>query len=125
MLAALMTQDYAEQAQQLLQMRSENGLPPLGYLFMLRCDSADGAAAEQFLHSVRRAAGNPQGITLIGPLPSALPRRAGKFRFQLMVLATSRASLRQIALALVTSADSQPRAGDLRWSIDVDATEVT
>ena len=125
MLSALMTQNYAEQAKQLLEMRSENGLPPLGYLFMLRCDSADGAAAEQFLHSVRRAAGNPQGITLIGPLPSALPRRAGKFRFQLMVLANSRASLRQIALALVASAESQPRAGDLRWSIDVDATEVT
>ena len=101
------------------------GLPPAGHLVMIRCDSADAAAAERFLHELRRHCSTlPEGVTVIGPLPSALPRRAGKFRFQLTLLASSRGAIHQATNRMIAAADALRTRGDLRWSVDVDATEV-
>ena len=92
---------------------------------MIRCDSADGNAAEGFLQQLRRrCADTSREITVIGPLPSALPRRAGKFRFQLTLLAASRGAVHRATARMVAVAEQLKSRGDLRWSVDVDPTEV-
>ena len=58
------------------------------------------------------------------PLPSPMPRRAGKFRNQLVVSATGRGPGQVAARILVQQAEQIPARGDLKWSIDVDPLDI-
>ncbi|GAB3284947.1 primosomal protein N' [Parahaliea aestuarii] len=124
-LQSLLQLSYAEQARQLLQQRRELGLPPCGQMLMLRTDATDAEAGEHFLAALRRAFEQaPQAqCQLIGPLPSPMPRRQGRYRSQLLVLARSRPAARAAAAQLVALAEGLPRSGGLNWSIDVDPSE--
>lgn len=120
-----LTQSYSERARQLLQQRLQSGLPPYGHLVMFRCDAVNAAEGERFLQRLRsQCRGIPEDVSMIGPLPSALPRRAGRFRFQLTLLSPSRASIHRATHALITDAEAMGSPGNLKWSVDVDATEV-
>ena len=66
----------------------------------------------------------PASVRLIGPLPSALPRRAGRFRWQLWCLSASRGDAAHAAAVLVEAAEAQPRGTALGWFIDIDPQEV-
>lgn len=126
LLQQLMTGGYRAVAGELLDKRLVQGLPPGGQLALLRCDSRDEQAGEQFLRTLRRQVENflPRGSQLIGPLPSALPRRAGRYRWQLWCLSQGRTAAAGAAEALVSAAETQPRRGGLNWFIDIDPQEV-
>ncbi len=122
LLKALLTRPYADIAADLLLQRQRRGLPPSGHLLLLRTDARNEGQGESFLRSVRQ--GGEHRVTpasqLIGPLPSAMPRRAGKHRSQLICLSPDRASASSAAAVLVAQAESlRPPAG-LSWFIDVD-----
>ena len=124
-LQAMLTQSYGQRARAMLEERCQSGLPPAGHLVLIRCDSADASAAEGFLQQLRRrCADASRAITVIGPLPSALPRRAGKFRFQLTLLAASRGAVHRATAHMVAAAGQLKARGDLRWSVDVDPSQV-
>ena len=93
---------------------------------MIRSDCRDAQRGEDFLRQLRERCGGklPPGCALIGPLPSPMQRRAGKYRSQLLLTAADRQRARQAARLLVTQAESLPARGDMKWSIDVDPTDV-
>ncbi|WP_116368007.1 primosomal protein N' [Parahaliea mediterranea] len=124
-LQSLLQLSYAEQARQLLQQRRELGLPPSGHLLMLRTDATNAEAGEQFLATLRQAFERAPvaQCQLIGPLPSPMPRRQGRYRSQLLVLAQVRPAARAAACRLVSLAEGLPRNSGLNWSIDVDPSE--
>ena len=125
-LQAMLHSDYHQQATAMLADRSQRGLPPNGYLLLIRSDCKDGDYGEQFLRDLRAASESalPTGVTLIGPLPAPMQRRAGLFRSQLLLQASSRAAAQQAARVLVQGADlARPRHG-LNWSIDVDPQDL-
>lgn len=126
LLQGLLRDGYSRVATDLLKQRRAAGLPPAGQLCLLRCDSRDEQAGEQFLRGVRRQveARLPASARLIGPLPSALPRRAGRFRWQLWCLSAARGDAAQAAAMLVAAAEAQPRGSALGWFIDIDPQEV-
>ena len=101
-------------------------MPPYGQLLMVRTDCSEQAVGEQFLQRLRQASEKalPNDCQMVGPLPSAMPRRAGKFRSQLMVMSKTRSALQHCASTLVQQAGSLRAAGDLKWSIDIDPQEV-
>lgn len=117
---------YAGVARELLAQREGRKLPPVGRLCMLRADAEQAGAGEQFLRAVRRGLGGqlPPGTQLIGPLPSAMPRRAGRYRSQLLCLCRERRSAAQSARLLVAAAEAQAAPPRLHWFIDIDPTEV-
>jgi len=124
MLAAL-EQTYSQRARALLDQRQQAGLPPFGHLVMFRCDSVDATEGERFLQRLRsQSRGIPGNVSIIGPLPSALPRRAGRYRFQLTLLSSSRASIHQATHLLISEAERLRAPANLKWTVDVDATEV-
>ena len=66
----------------------------------------------------------PAGARLIGPLPSPMQRRAGKFRSQLILLAPDRRAAQLAADILVAEAESVPVRRGLKWSVDVDPQDL-
>ena len=66
----------------------------------------------------------PAGARLIGPLPSPMQRRAGKFRSQLILLARDRRAAQRAADTLVAQAEATPARRDLKWTIDVDPQDL-
>lgn len=125
-LQALLSTDYSNLARQLLQHRIDSGLPPSGQLVMVRSDCSDAVRGESFLQQLRDSVtpSLPRGCTLIGPLPSPMQRRAGKFRSQLLIAAPGRREGSVAARALTQAAEHLTSRGDLKWSIDVDPTDV-
>jgi primosomal protein N' (replication factor Y) len=123
---AMLCSAYAEQARALLAGREAAGMPPFGRLLLVRTDCRDAGNAERFLQSLRDAVGAelPRGANLIGPLPSPLQRRAGQFRFQLLLLAPDRRSAQGAASRLVAAAEAMQARGGLKWSIDIDPQDL-
>jgi primosomal protein N' (replication factor Y) len=123
---ALLSTSYADQARDLLKGRLASGLPPAGQLVVLRSDCKDARYGEQFLHDLRQrsAAHLPPGAGMIGPLPSPMQRRAGRYRSQLLLTAPNRKVAQQAATVLVANADSVKTRQGLNWSIDIDPQDL-
>ncbi len=124
--AALRDGDFEGITGRLLDKRESSALPPFGQLMLLRADARNEHEGETFLRSVRRDAlpSLPGDCQLIGPLPSAMPRRAGRFRWQLWCLARSRRSALIASRQLVERADALKKSRELSWFIDVDPVDV-
>ncbi|MEM8492588.1 MAG: primosomal protein N' [Pseudomonadota bacterium] len=122
----LVSEDYAAFAAQLLLDRRQRGLPPVGQLFVLRCDCSRDSDGETFLRTVLDNARTkiPSRCRVIGPLPAAMPRRAGRYRHQLLCLAEDRQSAQMALKSLLHCAESAKRPRDLNWFVDVDPQEV-
>jgi primosomal protein N' (replication factor Y) len=110
----------------LLEKRRSSGLPPFGQLMLLRSDARNEQDGEAFLRAVKRESQQylPKDCQLIGPLPSAMPRRAGRFRWQLWCIAASRRSAIAAARLLVDRAEVLKKPRELSWFIDVDPSDV-
>lgn len=126
LMQAMLTERYADQARRLLLARAEQGMPPHGRLILLRTDSPATDTGERFLAALRQQADPalPQGCRLIGPLPSPLQRRAGKFRNQLLAMAPDVRQAQRLARLLVHCAEQLPSRQGLNWSIDVDPLDL-
>ena len=125
-LLAMLSTSYAEQARVLLKQRQESGMPPAGQLVVLRTDCPDAEYGEQFLQTLRERSTPflPSGARLIGPLPSPMQRRAGKYRCQLLLTAPTRGAAQTAASVLVANAEALPAKQGLKWSIDIDPQNV-
>ena len=80
----------------------------------------------KFLHAARRAAEKHavRDVRLLGPAPSPMERRAGRFRAQLLLQAPSHSPLQRFMSAWLPVIAALPEARRVRWSIDVDAAEL-
>ena len=108
-------------ADQLLGQREQLGLPPVGALAALRCDSRALDHGLQFLEQVKRGAGISAGeVNVIGPLPAAMARRAGLYRSQLVLQARDRRRLGEVAAKIASTAASTKAPSGLRWFMDID-----
>lgn len=126
LLAMLMKGGYRQISDNLLSARARQKLPPHGQLFMLRTDSKSEKEGEDLLSSIKRDALPliPRSCQVIGPLPSALPRRAGRFRHQIWCMSPARADA-QIALSkLIACAEKYKRSSHTNWFVDVDPQDV-
>lgn len=123
---AMISQSYSEQAAKLLEIRRENGMPPTGFLVVLRTDCPDADYGERFLQDLRQRCTEqlPAETRLIGPLPSPMQRRAGKYRAQLLLMAASRRGAQIAARVLVAHAEELPTRHGLNWTIDVDPQDL-
>ena len=125
-LLAMLTTSYGEQARAMLKRRQESGMPPAGQLVLLRTDCPNAEYGEQFLRTLRERCTPqlPSGARLIGPLPSPMQRRAGKYRCQLLLSAPDRRSAQAAAGLLVANAETMSTKQGLNWTIDIDPQDV-
>ena len=110
LLATLLTDGYDAFAQLALAERQAAGWPPFAALAILRAEAVDSGAMDTFLHAARAAAlalDRPY-VTLLGPAPAAMERRAGRYRGQLLVLANTRPPLHQLLAAWLPLLEDLP-----------------
>lgn len=126
LLRTLLTEGYHHYAAAALAERREAELPPFVNLALLRAEAIDAEAPTRFLAAAAALAKElgSAGVLLLGPVPSPMERRAGRFRAQLLLQAMQRADLHRLLDAWLPPLAQLPAARKVRWSIDVDPMEM-
>ena len=126
LLTTLLREGYNGFARQALAERKAAMLPPFSYQALLRVQAADIQKARAFLETVKQKGEmvdthRPQ---VLGPVPAPMIRRAGVYRYQLLLQDTQRQALQQFLDRLVPEIDKIRKEKNLRWSIDVDPVDL-
>ena len=125
LLRALVEDGYPAFAAATLAEREAAGFPPFGRLALLRAEAPDAKAPEAFLDAAAqhlreqdRTLGT--GVSVLGPVPALMARRAGRHRAQLLLQAADRGPLHRLLAASLPELDALPAGRRARWSLDVD-----
>ncbi|AIY63974.1 primosomal protein N' [Pseudoalteromonas piratica] len=119
LLQDLINNGYQDFAHYALTEREEMQLPPFNCLAIIRCESHNPNDINNFLYDLIPEQ-LPSGIQLLGPVPAALERVAGKYRYQLHVQGNERKELHRYLNQLVSYISQSKLATKVRWSIDID-----
>ncbi len=127
LMLALKSHDYAGAAAQLLAERREMGLPPFAHQALLRVDSPRSDAAERFAQqAVDAAAAFADGtVEILGPATAPMERLAGRYRWQVLLQAIQRPYLQGFLAAWQPSLYKLRPTGQVRWSLDVDPSDLS
>jgi primosomal protein N' (replication factor Y) (superfamily II helicase) len=123
LLMTLLAGGYPLFASQALAEREAAGFPPFGHLALLRAEAPAEAQVREFLAAARGLA-HGSGVELHGPLPAPMTRRAGRYRWQLLLSAAQRPALQALLSTWVPALYDMKQARRVRWSIDVDPLDL-
>ena len=116
--------DFDGFANNLLQERQSAAYPPFVYFALLRAESTHQNKAIQFLRLAKQDLVPSVEVQVMDAIPAPMPRRAGKYRAQLLVSAAQRSSLNSCLAHWLEHIASNPSARKLaatvRWSLDID-----
>lgn len=129
LLINLLTQGYTETAQNLIQERTLWNYPPLGSQALIKVNAADEETAYKFVSKLYTQLKSSQEeiaedtVELLGPMPSPIPKRANRFRFQILISAKNRGNLHHYVANSFSILTQARKLGGTRWSIDIDPTD--
>ncbi|NMP33535.1 primosomal protein N' [Thalassotalea sp. M1531] len=121
LLQDLVNNGYRHFAQQALTERKFARLPPFGYQILLRAEANYPSYPAKFLSALCQY--QYQDCELAGPIPAAMEKKAGKYRYHLIVQSAQRKSLHQATLQILSLMQSHELSNKVRWSIDVDPVD--
>ena len=125
LLLSLLSEGYEGFARAALAERSQASWPPFSRLAAVRDSAKTAEGALEFLTEARKLAGTPpRGLRLLGPVPAAMARRAGRFHAQLLIEGTGRSGLHQFLDSWLPAVEQLPSARRVRWALDVDPIEL-
>lgn len=126
LLRQLLGEGYEGFARSVLEERQAAQLPPFASLALLRAEATSNDAPQAFLHKVRSLVEplGEQWVSLWGPLPAPMERRAGRMRWQLLLQAPSRAQLQGVLKIMTPRLYELPEARKVRWALDVDPVDM-
>ncbi|WJG25975.1 primosomal protein N' [Vibrio furnissii] len=129
LLQALLHNDYSQFAETALAERKLAQLPPYTYLTLFRAEGNQSQPVEDFLRQVRHTLeAHPwceQGCLVLGPTPAPLAKRAGKFRWQLLLQAPSRSVMQKLLASAKPAIQLLPLASKVRWSLDIEPQDLS
>ena len=126
LLNGIITHDYGRFASDLLVERSQAMLPPFRHIAVLRAEASSREMPNEFLSAARDMGFQlPKPAELLGPIPAAMEKRAGRYRAQLLIQAGDRAQLHNFLRHWLPQLSQLTQAKKVRWSIDVDAMELS
>jgi primosomal protein N' (replication factor Y) len=124
LLQTLLSEGYDGFARTALAERAAAAWPPFSRLAVVRASALTAAAALDFLSAARQLAGTPRGIRLLGPVPAAMARRAGRYHSQLLLESTDRAALHRLLGDWLEKVGELPAGRRVRWALDVDPIDL-
>lgn len=123
LLHILIRSGYEAFAQAALTERQEAHLPPYRYAALLRAEALEANKAYQFLNQARELIKqNSREVDALGPAPSPLEKKAGRYRMQLLLLATHRKALHDSLKTVLPQLEKERKT---RWSIDIDPVDMS
>jgi primosomal protein N' (replication factor Y) len=127
-LQTLITDGYAKFAIKLIDERKQSLWPPFSYLAMFRAEANSIDAPEIFVQLIadfaRQHLDNNNPVSILGPVSAPMPRRAGKYRYQLLFQANDRKSLQMLLRQIINHLETNKITKSVRWSLDVDPLEM-
>ncbi|MDX1706031.1 primosomal protein N' [Pseudidiomarina sp.] len=116
----LVNNGYHHFARTALRERELTMLPPFTQLTLFRADANDGGLALAALERIASYFPQLDGITVLGPMPAVMERRAGRYRYQLLVQCNNRGLRAQLLRHVLPQLEACPELRRVRWSVDVD-----
>ncbi len=125
LLHRLCNESYEKFAVSLLEERAHAALPPYAYFALFRAEAYKLQHATEFLQQLKNLV-DPTGknLQVLGPIPAPMPRRAGRYRAQLLVQSRLRPTLQACLKNLVPDIERISMKHRIRWSLDVDPMEM-
>lgn len=123
LLRTLLREHYNGFAEQALIQRKLIGLPPFTAQVLFKAQSRQTELAEQFLQQLSEyfytlmEKENIQGLQLLGPIPAPMHKKAGYFRWQLLLQHPSKGVLQQL---LATFPQDEWKSSQVHWVLDID-----
>jgi len=124
LLLSLLNEGYDGFARTALEERAQAAWPPFSRLAAVRDSAKTAEQALSFLADARRVAVAPANVKLLGPVPAAMARRAGRYHAQLLVESPDRAALHRFLDTWLPQIEQLPSARRVRWALDVDPIEL-
>jgi primosomal protein N' (replication factor Y) len=124
LLRSLIAEGYDGFARTALGERAQAAWPPFSRLAAVRDSATRAEAALDFLRDARRVAGSSTRVRLLGPVPAAMAKRAGRYHAQLLVESSERAALHEFLDRWLPEIEQLPSARRVRWALDVDPIEL-
>jgi len=119
LLRALIEKGYKGFCDSEIETRRASSMPPFTYIAMLRIDSNNQTLSQSWLADWATRLPPPPGVEVLGPAPAPLGRKANRYRSQCLLIASRRALLHHHIETMLANIPKS-RAGDIRWSFDVD-----
>ncbi len=120
LLQTLLHQGYDGFAHAALAEREQAGFPPYRHLALLRCEAIKVELAQAFMEAARDCLGDSDAVDVFGPLPAPMEKRAGRYRFQLILQSSHRKDLHRLLQPWMLTLTQLKTGNRVRWSIDVD-----
>ena len=128
LLTTLIEHGYRKFSQDALLEREMAQLPPYTHAALLRAESNYIQNNIQFLMDVKsalKAFKQAGDLEILGPAPSPLERRAGKYRTQLLIIGGNRKNLHTVLSQLLHYIESCKTVKHVRWSLDIDPQDMS
>lgn len=124
LLQTLINSGYRQFAAALLAERKEMELPPYAYNALIRSEAQNPALAREFLEKVVRGDQPIDSVNLLGPIPAMMEKKGGRYRQMVIISADSRQLVHRELQHRVKIIEALPDAKKIRWSIDVDPSDL-
>jgi primosomal protein N' (replication factor Y) len=124
LLRNLLAAGYDGFARAALLEREQAAWPPYSRLAAVRDSAPSATAALEFLSDARRVARPPRSVRLLGPVPAAMAKRAGRYHAQLLVESAERNALHRFLEGWISEIEQLPSSRRVRWALDVDPLEL-
>lgn len=125
LLGALLSGGYPALVRGLMTERRAASLPPFSQLALLRAEAQTQAEVSDFLEAAAQLSRTThRAVSVHGPMPAPMPRRAGYQRSQLLIETSERTTMQGFLADWIAKVRALPQARKVRWSIDVDPMEM-
>jgi primosomal protein N' (replication factor Y) len=124
LLNLLIQEGYDAFAQALLTSRQQAELPPFHFLAVLRAQGTSMGTVLKLLHAAKEQI-NHSSLTIMGPAPAPLPRKANQYRMQLLIKSPSRALLKSALTPMREWLTMNKISNGVRWNVDVDPMDLS
>ena len=124
LLTGLLQEGYEGFARTALTERRQAAWPPFSRLAAVRDSARTAQSALDFLTDARALADGARGVRLLGPVPAAMAKRAGRHHAQLLIESPERTALHRFLEAWLPLLAALPSARRVRWALDVDPMEL-
>ncbi|HIG0327319.1 TPA: primosomal protein N' [Legionella pneumophila] len=124
LLNLLIQHGYDEFANALLISRQEAEMPPFQFLAVIRAQGKTVNKVAQFL-KITKDQIQIHPLTVLGPAPAPLPRKANQHRMQLLIKSPSRKVLKSSLTQLREWLTMNKLCNGIRWNVDVDPMDLS